>query len=791
MPKKLCFSLKLDRPTEAGKTETKFTVRFRNSPKAEWKWANDQLAVSDGSVYWQPVTVPKHDIGYYLTKQDPAIEAEQMAAQTPDTLLWSLTAPVDAAQGDVSTISQYRFGLATNFTRWFATTRLMTTWFRPRHGKHKFFTDNQDAVCIAFLRNDGLSVVVLGLSGIDDTGALFTYDADGYVVLKARNDGTQAAHAKVLVSVAPTFELANAAVMYEARSLSRAAQTDVMALEQQIQGMNLKDVDAQWLEEWYDGFGFCTWNALGQNLTEQKILDTLDEFKKDKIDITTLIIDDNWQSLDNEGQDQGRKGMTRFEADATAFPSGMKGLITKIKTQHPHIKRVAVWHTMLGYWGAISPTGELAKTYKTIKALNNSGWEWTCIAPEDIDRFYNDFYKFLQSCNVDGVKTDSQNSLDDLQHAPDRRTMQKSYQDAWILAGLRYLGARQIGCGSQVPAIVFHSMINTSTPRIVVRNSDDFFPDNDGSHPWHIFANAHNALMMQHLHILPDWDMFQTDHKWAAYHAAARCVSGGPIYITDAPGKHDKDLIGQMTAQTTRGTTVILRTERLGKASQAYIAYEEPKLLKIDTYNGMARTGTGVLGVFNVSQAALSELVGLVDFPGSEEGEYVVRSHTLERTSLPMRRGEKHAFVHAELDVGGYDILTAYPLKDLSASCGKIQVANLGLVGKMSGAAAIISSSLYFEDERAKVPSELAKRARVWTSLKALGTWGVWIDRLPELSVEDDLMAMMLGKPIPLHLAKISETDERVLEIDLAKAWKDGDYESSWSNEVAVELFIR
>lgn len=63
--------------------------------------------------------------------------------------------------------------------------------------------------------------------------------------------------------------------------------------------------------------------------------------------MTTLIIDDNWQSLDNEGQHQGRRGMTRFEADVNAFPNGLRGLVRKIRVDYPSIQRIAVWHTMV------------------------------------------------------------------------------------------------------------------------------------------------------------------------------------------------------------------------------------------------------------------------------------------------------------------------------------------------------------------------------------------------------------------------------------------------------------
>jgi hypothetical protein len=62
--------------------------------------------------------------------------------------------------------------------------------------------------------------------------------------------------------------------------------------------------------------------------------------------VTTLIVDDNWQTLD-QMDNQGQKGMVRFEADKTCFPDGLQSTISKIKTENPGIKRVAVWHTMV------------------------------------------------------------------------------------------------------------------------------------------------------------------------------------------------------------------------------------------------------------------------------------------------------------------------------------------------------------------------------------------------------------------------------------------------------------
>jgi raffinose synthase len=46
--------------------------------------------------------------------------------------------------------------------------------------------------------------------------------------------------------------------------------------------------------------------------------------------------------------------------------------------------------------------------------------------------------------------------------------------------------------------------------------------------------------------IHPDWDMFQSTHPCAEFHAASRAISGGPIYVSDAVGKHNFPLLKRL-----------------------------------------------------------------------------------------------------------------------------------------------------------------------------------------------------------------------------------------------------
>src|SRR5437762_5643354 len=91
-----------------------------------------------------------------------------------------------------------------------------------------------------------------------------------------------------------------------------------------------------------------TWNALGQHLTDQKLFDAVDKLAENNIGFTSLIIDDNWQSIDYRGDGQFQHGWVEFEADPKAFPEGLEATVARIREKNPHLSHIAVWHALLG-----------------------------------------------------------------------------------------------------------------------------------------------------------------------------------------------------------------------------------------------------------------------------------------------------------------------------------------------------------------------------------------------------------------------------------------------------------
>ncbi|KAL8801617.1 MAG: hypothetical protein Q9182_004347 [Xanthomendoza sp. 2 TL-2023] len=766
-----------------------FTLKYRLKSNDDWKWINEHSNVGDGELYFQPQTPPKDFINY-LKDYSPDFSVERVESETPHTLLWSLTSSVKAAEGKLSGISDTSLGTPRSFSRWFSLVRIWTPWLAPRHGE-KQFSPHEDAVVSSFLRMDGLHLVLLAISGIEDVLTVFKPDDQGNVIAHSRNDSTEADQVRVLAAVGTTFNAALAAVMYHARKLVRAYNTLSQDLQDEIKTDLQRDVRAEWMENWYDGLNYCTWNGLGQNLHEQKIFDVLDVLKENGIHITNLIIDDNWQSLDNEGQSQFQRGWTDFEANKEGFPNGLKHTALTIRDKHPNIQHIAVWHALLGYWGGVSPTGNIAKNYKTRTVQKSksslAGGTMTVVDEEDVPRI------FLLASGIDSVKTDAQFFLDRMEDADDRRRFMKTYQDAWTIASLRYFSTKAISSMSQIPQILFHTQLPTNKPRLMVRNSDDFFPDIPSSHPFHIFTNALTALLTSHLNVLPDWDMFQTSHPYSSFHAAGRCISGGPIYITDYPGQHSLPLIHSMTAVTTQGKTCILRPNSVGKCIEAsvYTPYSALHFLKIGSFHtgSSASYGVGILAIFNISEQALAELIPLRDFDGVKTGaEYIIRAHPSGEVSQPMKLESEFPMVNLALDTKGWNILTAYPLHITTTTTTSSQpptkIALLGLLGKMTGAAAVVGTP--------KIEHRGSGIIKIRTTIKALGILGLYISTLPPSStLNEHLLVLIRDTPIPPHTVSVSRVAEKVLEVDVETAWREMGLVAGWGNEVVVEVVLR
>ncbi|VAI83170.1 unnamed protein product [Triticum turgidum subsp. durum] len=382
-----------------------------------------------------------------------------------------------------------------------------------------------------------------------------------------------------------------------------------------------------------DYFGWCTWDAFYQDVTQEGVEAGLQSLAAGGAPPKFVIIDDGWQSVGTDKQSPdvdsvgeagkspplprltGIKENSKFQSgDDPATATGIETLVRAAKEKYG-LKYVYVWHAITGYWGGVRPGVAGMEAYRSTMqfpkispgvAENEPNMKTDVLTlqglglvhPQAVHRFYDELHAYLAAAGVDGVKVDVQCVLETLGAGHGGRVqLTKEYHralDASVAKNFPDNGI--IACMSHNTDALY-----CSKQTAVVRASDDFFPREAVSHTIHIAAVAYNSVFLGEF-MLPDWDMFHSLHPAGDYHGSARAISGGPVYVSDAPGKHDFELLRKMVLPD--GT--VLRARLPGRPTKDCLfadpARDGATLLKIWNMNRF----TGVLGVYNCQGAAWS-----------------------------------------------------------------------------------------------------------------------------------------------------------------------------------------
>ncbi|MCL7021744.1 hypothetical protein MKW94_030385 [Papaver nudicaule] len=392
-----------------------------------------------------------------------------------------------------------------------------------------------------------------------------------------------------------------------------------------------------------DKFGWCTWDAFYTKVNPQGVYEGVKGLVEGGCPPGLVLIDDGWQSIihddaltDEEGMDRtvaGEQMPARLKTFQENYKfrnyesnknekngvdgkgSGMGAFIKDLKQDFKSIEYVYVWHALCGFWGGIKPNVKGLPESKVVGVTLSPGLKMTMedqavdkivengvglVSPEIVHQMYEGLHSYLESAGVDGVKVDVIQILEMLGEEYGGRielakayysalndSVRKHFKENSVIASMEhcndfmFLGTQAISLG---------------------RVGDDFWctdPAGDTSGTFwlqgcHMVHCSYNSLWMGNL-ILPDWDMFQSTHPCAKFHAASRAISGGPIYVSDSVGEHDFKLLKSLALPD--GS--ILRCEHYALPTRdclfEYPLLDGKTMLKIWNLNKY----TGVLGVFN------------------------------------------------------------------------------------------------------------------------------------------------------------------------------------------------
>ncbi len=464
--------------------------------------------------------------------------------------------------------------------------------------------------------------------------------------------------------------------------------------------------------EFIDLFGWCTWDAFYQEVSHEKVRQGLESFARGGILPKLLILDDGWQS--EQGMPTGERRLTSFAAN-DKFPGGLAPTVRMAKDEFG-VETFLVWHALAGYWGGVHPPSfpqydvqPVARSFSPgilhYYPDHNENWWGSVIgviSPNSIDRFYQDYHRSLRQQGVDGVKVDTQASLEAVSAGRGGRVgMMQRYHEALEGSAQVHFGGRLINCMS-----LSNDMLYSALSSNLTRTSTDFWPERPHTHGLHLYVNAQVSLWFGEF-IHPDWDMFQSGHPWGGYHAAARAISGGPVYVSDKPGTHDFDLLRKLVLPDGR-TLRALQPARLTRDCLFHDPTREDVLLKIFNLNYQA----GVIGVFNARYDPQSSGNGMItgsitpkDVAGLEGELFAIYAHNSRELRL-IKCDEQWELA---LPQAGFEIFTVVPVDQ--------GVAPLGLVELFNSAGAVVEKS-FITPEIYRIKTRGAGRFALWCSRK-------------------------------------------------------------------------
>ncbi|XP_011086999.1 probable galactinol--sucrose galactosyltransferase 2 [Sesamum indicum] len=499
-----------------------------------------------------------------------------------------------------------------------------------------------------------------------------------------------------------------------------------------------------------DWFGWCTWDAFYTEVSPKGIKEGLQSFKEGGISPKFLIIDDGWQETTNEYQKEGEplvegtqfatrltdiKENSKFRgSESDGSTTNLKELIHYIKENYG-LKYVYMWHALAGYWGGLLATSEALKKYSPkleypVQSPGNIGnirdvvfdmlekYGVGVIDPQKVFDFYNDMHGYLASSGVDGVKVDVQNLLETLGSGHGGRvSITKKYHEALDESIEKNFRDNNLIC------CMCHNSdsIFSSKKSATARASEDFMPNEPTFQTLHIASVSFNSLLLGEI-IVPDWDMFHSNHNTAEFHAAARALGGCPVYVSDKPGKHDFKILKKLVLLD--GS--VLRAKYAGRPTRDCLfvdpVMDGKSLLKIWNLNKL----TGVVGVFNCqgagswpmkqaaestknSSAAATSCSGCVSPLDVEFLDEIAGENWTEDCAMyafnsgSLSRVPKSKTVEVSLGVLQCEIFTVSPIKVLNEN---IQFAPIGLIHMYNSGGAVEECS--FKD------SVVRMKARGW-----------------------------------------------------------------------------
>ena len=287
--------------------------------------------------------------------------------------------------------------------------------------------------------------------------------------------------------------------------------------------------------EMFQYLGWCSWEQYKFDINEKLLKWATQELNQSTIPVRWMLIDDGFQNINQQK-------LVDFNTDKKKFPNGMLFLP---KLKNDKIKWMGVWNCYYGYWQGISPqhqfNKEISNSFVESRDIKHKG-NHSLLTGKDANstqKFYEAYMSKVKADGYDFVKIDGQaDYLDYVQKRFSNPVEMNNWCSIALEKACRKHQLALTNCMTLGPLTMYrslHSAISRCSVDYKVNNVEMGY-----SHLWQSYANA---LWMFPL-VWPDHDMFHSsDPKSGRMMAVSKALSGGPVYLSDAPNHLNAETI--------------------------------------------------------------------------------------------------------------------------------------------------------------------------------------------------------------------------------------------------------
>jgi len=288
--------------------------------------------------------------------------------------------------------------------------------------------------------------------------------------------------------------------------------------------------------------GWCSWEEYFFTINERKLLEVIDGIDASPVPIRYLLIDDGHQHHERSGElsyaelnsptfDGMMKARLISFAPNERFPGGWTKVMERVRSSS--VQWIGLWLNFNGYWGGIHPDNELELEEHLVE-LQDGNHKY--LLPKEGEAhaaaFYSAYLNAQREAGFDFLKIDQQAAgLEKYRRGGAGNPVACAAGNAQAMdAASARLMQTHINCMAHNAVAIFHTRTSA-----VTRCSEDY---KKGDKLWakrHIHNSFATIPVLGHT-VWGDHDMFHSNDPAAAEAMSiSKALSGGPVYLSDAP----------------------------------------------------------------------------------------------------------------------------------------------------------------------------------------------------------------------------------------------------------------